>query len=307
MVAGMTHSAPAWPDPAAVHADHPLAPLTTFGIGGPADYFATAGSTSALIALLDAAHTADLPITVLGESSNVLIGDAGVRGLVIHNRSDAIEIPGTTQMRAGSGILMGRLAAWSAERGLAGLEFGVGIPGSLGGSVFGNAGCFGVEIKDALIEAAIWHEGARTTLTNADLDFAYRRSQLQALPETPVVLEALLKGTPDRPEAIRARMTELSRRRRATQSAHPSAGSVFRNPPGDHSGRLIDAAGLKGARIGAAQISDQHANFIINRGGATAADVAALIGRARAAVAAQFNVQLRTEIRFIGEGFGATP
>ncbi len=307
MAALMTRPTPAWPDPAAVLADHPLAPLTTFGIGGPADYFATAESTSALIALLDAAHAAEITITILGEGSNVLIGDAGVRGLVIHNRSAAIQGISPNQVRAGSGLLMGRLAAWSVDQGLAGLEFGVGIPGSLGGSVFGNAGCFGVEIKDVLIEAAIWHYGARATLTNADLDFAYRRSRLGALPDSPVVLEAVLEGIPDQPEAIRARMTDLSCQRRATQPAAPSAGSVFRNPPDDHAGRLIDAAGLKGARSGAAQISDQHANFIINRGGATAADVATLIRRARAAVAAQFNIQLENEIRFIGEGFGASP
>jgi UDP-N-acetylmuramate dehydrogenase len=307
MAAVMTRPAPAWPEPAAVRVDHPLAPLTTFGIGGPADHFAVAESTAEFLGLLDAAHRAELPITVLGEGSNVLIGDAGIRGLTIHNRVATLEATPANAVRAGSGVLMGRLAAWSAERGLAGLEFGVGIPGSLGGSVFGNAGCFGVEIKDVLIEAHIWHAGAQSRLSNADLDFAYRRSALQSHSGTPVVLEALLQATADDPDAIRARMTDLSRQRRATQPARPSAGSIFRNPPGDPAGRLLDAAGLKATRSGNAQISDQHANFIVNIGGATAADVAALIQRARTAVADQFNIQLETEIRFIGEGFGAAP
>ncbi|MDP6507466.1 MAG: UDP-N-acetylmuramate dehydrogenase [Chloroflexota bacterium] len=303
----MTRSLPAWPGSAAVLADHPLAPLTTFGVGGSADHFAAPESTPDLIALLDAAHAAAIPITVLGEGSNVLIGDAGIRGLTIHNRVVTLEAIPANAVRAGSGVLMGRLAAWSAERGLAGLEFGVGIPGSLGGSVFGNAGCFGVEIKDVLIETNIWHDGAQSRLSNAELVFAYRHSALQALSGTPVVLDAILQAVPDGSEAIRARMTELSRQRRTTQPANPSAGSVFRNPPDDHAGRLIEAAGLKGTRCGNAQISDRHANFITNRGGATAADVAALIHRARAAVADQFNIQLETEIRFIGEGFGASP
>ena len=296
---------PAWPDSAAVREQESLAPHTTFAIGGPADFFAVAASTAELVALLEVATADGLPTTILGEGSNSLIGDAGVRGLVIHNRNSRIESVAPARLRAGSGLLMGRLAAWSAEHGLAGLEFGVGIPGTLGASVFGNAGCFGAEIKDVLIEADIWNQGARRTFTNTELDFAYRTSALQSLPGAPVVLEAVLLGTPDDPGSINNRMTELSRQRRDTQPAEPSAGSIFRNPPGDHAGRLIDAAGLKGARSGAAQISERHANFIINRGGATAADVMNLIERARAAVASEFDVQLQTEIRLIGEGFGA--
>ncbi len=293
-----------WPDPTAVLEREPLARHTTFAVGGPADYFAIAGSAAELVELLDASASAGIPATVLGEGSNVLVGDGGVRGLVIQNRSAHVESLPDCRLRAESGILMGRLARWCAKHGLAGLEFGVGIPGTLGGSIFGNAGCFGVEIKDVLVQAEVWRDGIGETYANADLDFAYRASALQKMHGGPVVLEAVLEGTADEPDAVRGRMTALTRRRRASQPAERSAGSIFRNPPGDHAGRLVDEAGLKGAENGDARISDQHANFIVNRGNATAAEIVALIDRARAAVAANSGVELEVEIRFIGEGFG---
>jgi UDP-N-acetylmuramate dehydrogenase len=295
-----------WPNPAAVLEREPLARHTTFAVGGPADYFAVAESASDLAELLSASASADIPATVLGEGSNVLIGDDGVRGLVIHNRSAHVESLSESRLRAESGILMGRLAHWGAENGLAGLEFGVGIPGTLGGSIFGNAGCFGVEIKDVLVQAEVWSGGDHETYFNDDFDFAYRSSALQTMPGTPVVLGAVLKATEDQPDAIRQRMTELSRRRRDSQPAERSAGSIFRNPPGDHAGRLVEEAGLKGTQNGDAQISDLHANFIVNRGSATAAEIAALIDCARMTVAARSGVELEVEIRFIGEGFGDT-
>ena len=293
-----------WPDATAVLEREPLAGHTTFAVGGPADYFAVAESAAELSDLLDAAAGAGIPAIVLGEGSNVLVGDEGVRGLVIQNRGARVEALPESRLRAESGILMGKLAQWTAEQGLAGLEFGVGIPGTLGGSVFGNAGCFGVEIKDVLVEAEVWNRGGCSTYSNADLEFRYRGSELQTARGTAVVLEAVLHGTADKPEAIRRRMTEFSRRRRESQPAERSAGSIFRNPPGDHAGRLVEEAGLKGAENGDAQISELHANFIVNRGNATAAQIAALIDRARAAVAARTGVRLETEIRFIGEGFG---
>lgn len=293
-----------WPDTTAVLEQEPLARHTTFAVGGPADYFAVAESAAELADLLDASAKAGIPATVLGEGSNVLVGDDGVRGLVIQNRSTQVESLPECRLRAESGALMGRIAHWCAEHGLAGLEFGVGIPGTLGGSIFGNAGCFGVEVKDVLVEAQVWNGGVRETYGNADLDFAYRSSALQKMPGTPVALEAVLKGSADEPEAIRQRMTELSCRRRDSQPAERSAGSIFRNPPGDHAGRLVDEAGLKGAENGGARISDLHANFIVNGGSATAAEIVALIKQARAAVAARSGTQLETEIRFLGEGFG---
>lgn len=292
------------PDAAAVLEREPLARHTTFAVGGPADYFAVAESASELSELLSAAASASIPTTVLGEGSNVLIGDDGVRGLVIQNRSAHVESLPESRLRAESGILMGRLAQWAAQNGLAGLEFGVGIPGTLGGSIFGNAGCFGVEIKDVLVQTEIWTGGDHETYFNDDLEFAYRRSNLQTMPGSPVVLEAVMQATEDKPDAIRQRMTELSRRRRDSQPAERSAGSIFRNPPGDHAGRLVDESGLKGTRNGDAQISELHANFIVNRGNATAAEIAGLIDQTRAAVVANSGVELEIEIRFIGEGFG---
>ena len=295
-----------WPDAAAVLEREPLARHTTFAVGGPADYFAVAESASELAELLSVSASAGIPTTVLGEGSNVLIGDDGVRGLVIQNRCAHVESLPESRLRAESGILMGRLAQWAAQNGLAGLEFGVGIPGTLGGSVFGNAGCFGVEIKDVLVQAEIWTGGDHATYFNDDLEFAYRRSALQTMPGSPVVLEAVMQATEDKPDAIRQRMTELSRRRRDSQPAERSAGSIFQNPPGDHAGRLVDEAGLKGTRNGDAQISELHANFIINRGNATAAEIAGLIDQTRAAVVANSGVELEIEIRFIGKGFGDT-
>ncbi len=295
-----------WPDAPAVREREPLARHTTFAVGGLADHFAVAESAAELADLLTASASAGIPATILGEGSNVLIGDDGVRGLVIQNRSAQVESLPELRLRAESGILMGRLAQWSAEHRLAGLEFGIGIPGTLGGSIFGNAGCFGFEIKDVLVQAEIWNGGGHETYLNSDLKFAYRRSALQTMPGSPVVLEAVMQATEDKPDAIRQRMTELSRRRRDSQPAERSAGSIFRNPPGDYAGRLVDEAGLKGTRIGDAQISELHANFIVNRGNATATEIAGLIDQTRVAVAANSGVELEIEIRFIGGGFGDT-
>lgn len=295
---------PTWPNQIDVRENEPLAKHTTFAVGGPADYFAMAESTTDLVALLDASVDAGLPATVIGEGSNILVGDDGIRGLVIQNRSTDIEFLSECRLRAGSGTLMGHLARQCADRGLAGLEFGVGIPGTIGGSIFGNAGCFGSEIKDVLVEAQVWNNGVLQIFGNEDLNFTYRTSVLQTMPGNPIALEALVQGFTADSQGIRQRMTSLSRRRRETQPAERSAGSIFRNPTPRYAGRLVDDAGLKGVTNGDAHISELHANYIVNRGNATAAEIAALIQRARTMVAARSGVVLETEIRFLGEGFG---
>ena len=299
-----TTKLPAWPTQIDVRENESLARHTTFAVGGPADYFAMAESTTDLVTLLDASVHAGIPATVIGEGSNILVGDNGIRGLVIQNRNTDIEFLPECRLRSGSGTLMGHLARQCADRGLAGLEFGVGIPGTIGGSIFGNAGCFGSETKDVLIEAQVWNNGALKIYGNEDLNFAYRTSALQTMPGNPVALEALVQGVTDDPQEIRQRMTNLSRRRRETQPAQRSAGSIFRNPIPRYAGRLVDDAGLKGIANGDAHISELHANYIVNRGNATAAEIVALIERARTMVAARSGVVLETEIRFLGEGFG---
>lgn len=183
------------------------------------------------------------------------------------------------------------------------MEFGVGIPGTVGGSVFGNAGCFGTEVKDVFRSATVWLPDGVAELGADRLAFGYRTSALQTTLERSVVLAATFGCRDGDPAAIESLMTDLSRRRRSSQPSARSAGSVFRNPPGEVAGRLIDEAGLKGRRRGGATISEKHANFIVNEGGATAADVMALIGEARDAVMARSGVMLHLEIRPLGEGF----
>ncbi len=293
-----------WPPNVQVSTREPLSRHTYMGIGGPADYFAVVDDRESLRRILDLSHERSIRRLVVGEGSNLLVSDQGFRGLVIKNASKSIADLGSGLIRADSGALMGRLARWSAERGLTGLEFGVGIPGTLGGSVFGNAGCFGTEIKDILQAARVWVSGEVTEFDNSALEFGYRTSRLSKIEGHPVVIDATLRCRPDSAGEAGGRITEFSRMRRGTQPATRSAGSVFRNPGNDYAGRLVEAAGLKGRRRGNAVISRKHANFIVNEGGATAQDVWGLIGDARAAVKEQFNVDLELEIQLIGEGFG---
>ena len=294
----------AWPSRLRICRDRELAPHAYFGIGGPAQFLATADTASELIELLDSGTERGLPVTVLGNASNVLIGDAGVEGLVIVNRARGLGLCPPDRIAADSGALMGQLAHFAADNRIGGFEFGLGIPGSVGGSVFGNAGCFGSDIAGVLERARIWRPGGGGWLDREGLDFGYRRSGLQREEGPVVVVAARLRGI-ERPESeIRARMVRVQGQRRQTQPADRSAGSIFKNPTGDFAGRLIDAAGLKGARRGGAQVSERHANFIVNRGGARAADVAALMELVRRRVHERTGIWLEPEIRRIGSGFG---
>ena len=293
-----------WPFELILKRGQPLSAHTYLGVGGPAEHYVEVTHVGDLTAVLRHCHRLDIPVLVIGEGSNLLVGDKGVRGLVIRNACREIRDLNHSRVQTDSGVLMGRLAHWCAARGYAGLEFGVGIPGTVGGSVFGNAGCFGTEIADVLESADVWIAGDLTTLDNRSFEFGYRYSKLRDVNGNPVVVRAVLRCQSGDPETSRRRITDLSRRRRDTQPASRSAGSVFRNPPGDYAGRLIDRAGLKGRRRGQAAISTKHANFIVNEGGATASDVWALVKDAKAAVRERFNVDLELEVRLIGEGFG---
>jgi UDP-N-acetylmuramate dehydrogenase len=240
-----------------------------------------------------------VPAGVLGKGSDLVVADDGIRGLLIRNRADGIVVDGT-RMRAEGGAAMAALVKRATSEALAGIEFGISIPGSVGGAVWANAGAHGGEMKDVVRRVRAWStaDGA-LDLEPGDCDFAYRESRFKSTGE--IVLEAELELGPGESETIAARVAELQAHRRATQPlAAQNAGSVFRNPPGDFAGRLIDEAGLKGYRIGSASVSTLHANFIVVDRGGRAADVRAVGDHVRAVVAERFGVELRYEIEFVG-------
>ena len=283
-----------------VRLDAPLARCTSLQVGGPADALATPRDRRALADLLGLCAAHALPYAVLGGGFNTLVPDVGVRGVVIqlaHLRR--LELRGPDTLYAEAGTSHARLVNFCRDRGLSGLEFGVGIPGTLGGWLAMNAGIPDRETRDVVREIE-WMdaEGAQQSARREDLAFAYR--SLRLAPGA-IVLAALLAVAQAAPEAVREDMRRLLERRAATQPIdRPSCGSVFKNPEGDHAGRLIEAAGLKGTCVGGAEISTLHANFIVNRGGARAADVLALIELARSRVREHFGVELETEVRVLG-------
>ncbi|MCD6291680.1 MAG: UDP-N-acetylmuramate dehydrogenase [Anaerolineae bacterium] len=281
--------------------DVPLSAYTTFRIGGPADLLLVARTVDELVQAVRIAQQHGLPWWVLGGGSNVLISDAGVRGLTIVNRCARFEI---TERRvwAASGMPLARLAREMIQRGMAGLEWAVSVPGTVGGAVVGNAGAHGSCIADRLRSVELLDlSGDRVIYPATDLGLDYRDSRLKSGMLPGIVLRAEFELTPGQAKSLSARAEAYLAHRRRTQPTEASAGSIFRNPPGDYAGRLIEAAGLKGVREGDAQVSPQHANFIINRGHATAADVARLIRRVQQDVEERFGVRLELEILFVGE------
>lgn len=280
----------------------PLAPYTSFRIGGPADLFLSVRSPDDLVDAVVAAEAAGVRWLVLGRGSNVLIDDLGVRGLVIRNDAVGFEIDRETgRVRCASGARLPSVGAQSAQAGLAGLEWAVGIPGSVGGGVVMNAGAHGGCIADTLVSAEVLQQGQRVVLPAAALEHGYRSSRLQRERDL-IVLGADFQLRPSPPEEVLQRLRAHRQYRQQTQPTDPGAGSIFRNPPAASAGALIDQAGLKGMRRGGALISPKHGNFIVNAGGATAADVRALIALARETVLAQFGIALHTEIEIIGPG-----
>lgn len=281
--------------------DVPIGPWTTLRVGGPADRVATTKSVDELVAVLELARDAGVPAGILGKGSDLVVADAGIRGLVIRNRADALEIDGTG-VRAASGVAMAALVKRATAESLTGIEFGISIPGSVGGAVWANAGAHGGEMRDVVREVSVWSAatGSVETLTNEECGFSYRESRFKHSAE--VVLEAWLELSPGDREAIAAAVAAHQAKRRATQPlAEQNAGSVFRNPPGDHAGRLADAAGLKGFRIGSAAVSTLHANFIVVDRGGSAADVRAVGDHVRGVVAERFGIELQYEIEFVGD------
>jgi UDP-N-acetylmuramate dehydrogenase len=282
--------------------DEPLAGHSYCGIGGPADYFLAVHDDLGLPGLLARLRESGLPYTVLGAASNTLILDGGVEGMVLRLARRRMEVRGTT-VTLSAGYLMPRAAAETGKAGLSGLEFGAGVPGTVGGSVVGNAGAFGAEVKDRLLSVRVLSpDGRPSTLTRDECAFAYRDSRFQRSELAGwVVLEASFGLERSDPASVRAAIQQVQRERRLTQPIERrSLGSIFKNPPGEAAGRLIEACGLKGMRSGGAQIAQRHGNFIVNLGGARAGDVLALMDAAREQVQARFDIGLEPEIRLIG-------
>ncbi|MBV8444629.1 MAG: UDP-N-acetylmuramate dehydrogenase [Candidatus Dormibacteraeota bacterium] len=287
---------------AGVLAAEPLAKHSQFGVGGPAQWFAQVADEAALRALVLRARDSGVPLTMLGAGSNTLILDGGVRGLVVRYDDRSFTASDGVVM-LGGGCMMPRAALDCARRGLAGVEFGIGVPGTCGASVYGNAGAFGAEIADVLVDCdAMAPDGEVQTLDNAACRFAYRFSAFKNSFAGNVVIRARFRVTPDDAASVRRRTDDIQRQRKASQPyGIRSLGSVFKNPPGDAAGRIIEACGLKGMRWGGAQIAEKHANFIVNVERATAADVLELVRRAHDKVAERFGVDLEREIVVVGE------
>ena len=284
--------------------DEPLQRQSQFGVGGPADWFVKVRDAATLADLARRCTESGIPLTMLGAGSNALILDEGVRGVVARLDDRHLTVIDATTVELGAGCMMPRAALDCARQGLAGLEFGIGVPGTLGASVYGNAGAFGAEIADVLVECTVMTPtGELRSLDNAACGFSYRHSRLQDELRGHVVTSARLRVHHGDAAAVRAATAAIQAQRKASQPhGVRSLGSVFKNPQGDAAGRLVEAAGLKGRRLGGAEISPKHANFICNIDHATAAEVLALIRLAHDEVQRRFGVDLEREIVIVGEG-----
>jgi UDP-N-acetylmuramate dehydrogenase len=294
---------------ARVRSEAPLAPLTTFKVGGPAEWLLETTSSDETLDALRLAHQSSIAVTVLGGGSNVLIGDAGIRGLVMRPRGGRVEQTGADRIRADAPITINGLVRWTINHGVAGLEAWAGTPGTVGGAIFGNAHFGGRLIGDLVDSVRLaGSEGTPRDLRKSDMEFGYDRSRLQKTGE--VLLSAVFTVSAGEPGALRdiARQS-LAYRKRTQPLDTPSAGCIFQNPaaedvPGDippSAGALVDRAGLKGASMGGARVSPTHANFIINDGDATAADIRTLIDLCRTRVRERFGVTLLEEIVYLGD------
>jgi UDP-N-acetylmuramate dehydrogenase len=287
----------------------PLKDLVWFRAGGAAEILFRPADAEDLAAFL-AARPAGLPVSVIGVGSNLLVRDGGIPGVVVRLSSTfgKIEASGT-RVCAGAAALDGAVARAAADAGIAGLEFLRGVPGTIGGALKMNAGCYGSEVKDVFVEAtAIDGKGNEIKLSSAEMGFEYRKAR--AAGDDLIFVEAVFEGRKDAPAAIRARMEELSANREASQPIKSkTGGSTFKNPPGHKAWQLIDQAGCRGLKIGGAQVSEKHTNFLINTGDATAADLEALGEDVRKRVKEKSGVMLEWEIKRVGvaPGRGAAP
>jgi UDP-N-acetylmuramate dehydrogenase len=295
----------------AVRADAPLAALTTFRVGGPADWLVEVRDVQQLVDVLDAARVSALDVTVLGGGSNVVVSDDGIRGVVVRPLLTTISQPAPDRVRAEAGVTVNGLVRWTIGRGLAGLEAWAGTPGTVGGAVYGNAHFAGRNIGDLVVAARLVTPGGDLmTMSSADMEFAYDTSRLRRTGE--LLAWAEFAAAPGSPDALRTTArASLAYRKKTQPLAQPSAGCIFQNPDPERdavpdgipasAGALVDRAGFKGRRIGGASISATHANFVVNDGRATAADIRALVEAARSGVHERFGVLLRDEVVFLGK------
>jgi UDP-N-acetylmuramate dehydrogenase len=291
-------------------ANAPLAPLTTFRVGGSADWLVEPRNSDEIVAALRLAHGAEVPVTMLGGGSNVLVSDAGIRGLVIRPRGGEIHSVDDSHVRADAAITINGLVRWTIHHGCAGLEMWAGTPGTVGGGIYGNAHFAGRLIGDLVAEVRLAAaDGATTARSQAEMAFGYDRSRLQQSGE--VLLSAVFRVSRGEPTTLRTIAREsLAYRKRTQPLDTPSAGCIFQNPqPGRDTipdgipwsaGALVDRAGLKGSAIGGARVSPTHGNFIVNEGTATARDIRQLVHNCRLAVRDRFGVELREEIVYLG-------
>ncbi len=279
----------------------PMKLHTSFRIGGPADYWFSPASADEILYARELADSAGVPVTILGNGTNLLVSDLGIEGLVIQigEPFSCIEVHGI-RLKACAGAALSKVCQTAQAAGLTGLEFAYGIPGNVGGAVTMNAGAYGGEVGQKIVSVKILDpSGGFLTVPGSDMGFAYRHSCVSD--RNWIVLEASFELEADDPRKIRIEMDDIFGRRRDKQPLnYPSAGSVFKRPDGYFAGKLIEDAGLKGARIGDAQVSEKHAGFIVNLGNATSADVESLIGRIRETVLESFGVELEPELRRIG-------
>lgn len=296
--------------PERVHRDAPLAPLTTFRVGGPADWLVETRTSAEVESVVALAHESGLPLTTFGGGSNLLVSDRGVRGIVIRTRGGEVCQSQTDRVRADAAVTINGLVRWTISHAFAGLELWAGTPGTVGGAIYGNAHFQGVCIGDRVARVAVLaRDGTLAELDAAQMEFGYDTSRLQRTRE--VLLWAEFRVVPGDPARLRAiARASLAYRKRTQPLDVPSAGCIFQNPDPSarlpdgvpHSaGALIDRAGLKGRRVGGACVSDAHGNFIVNDAGATASDIKQLIEECRDEVRARFGVTLKDEIVYLGE------
>lgn len=286
----------------AVERDHALAKHTSFNIGGPAEWFGEVASAAQLERVVEGCASRGVPCLLLGAGTNVLVADAGVEGLVIRVVNREFSVSGQ-EVRAGAGLKLMRLARMAADQGLVGFEFAIGVPGTVGGAVYQDAGCWGRELREVLVGVDGYLPGSRRVHWLPDqLALGYRTSAFRDGPLHGALITAMtIRLQRGDGEASNREMRRLTAERSRTQPIRTkNCGSVFKNPPGDSAGRLVEAAGMKGARVGGAVVSEQHANFIVNEGGATAADVRTLIEGIQATVRERCGVDLEPEVEMVG-------
>ena len=288
---------------AAVQEEVSLEPFTSARIGGPADILVTVKTATELMDAMTVLWDYGMPYTILGGGSNALISDKGVRGVVVLDRAKEVRFESGDQptVWCEAGVVFSNLANRCASKGLSGLEWAATVPGTVGGAIYGNAGAFDGDMSNNLISADVLTKNGIEKLTVEQMEYGYRTSVLKRGEIKAIVLSGTLRLKNSSREEVSAKINEFSESRKSAQPPGASMGSMFKNPAGDHAGRLIEAAGLKGTRIGNAEISTKHGNFFINHGDTKAEDVHALIRLTQETVFKKFGVELELEVELVGE------